>query len=193
MHGIPFSVKDQINMKGKLSTIGCAYLCDDRALDDAVVVKLFQRAGGIPLVRGNCPQLALSLHTNNLIWGEAKNPYDNERSCGGSSGGDAGLIATRCVPLGIGTDIAGSIRLPAAFCGVCGFKPTQTRFSRKGQAEARKERFNQFNHLVSTAGALGKTVDDLIIGTQIQCDPDVHLLDTRTPPCPWNEDYFSGI
>jgi len=74
MHGIPFSVKDQINQKGFLSTIGCAYLCDDYATDDAVVVKSFLKAGGIPLVRGNCPQMALSLHTDNLVWGCAENP-----------------------------------------------------------------------------------------------------------------------
>ena len=55
MHGIPFSVKDQINLKGFLSTVGCAYLCDDYAQDDALVVKSFLKAGGIPLVRGNCP------------------------------------------------------------------------------------------------------------------------------------------
>lgn len=78
------------------------------------------------------PQMALSLHTNNLMWGEAKNPHNIKRSCGGSSGGDGGLVAARCVPLGIGTDIAGSLRLPAQFCGVYGFKPTTTRFSKRG-------------------------------------------------------------
>ena len=74
MHGIPFSVKDLINQKGFLSTVGCAYLCDDYANEDAVIVKQYVRAGGIPIVRGNCPQSALSLHTANLIYGESKNP-----------------------------------------------------------------------------------------------------------------------
>ena len=193
LHGVPFSVKDQINMKGHLSTLGCAYLCDDRATEDAVAVQLFLRAGAIPLVRGNCPQLALSLHTNNLIWGEAKNPLRNERSCGGSSGGDAGLVASRCVPLGIGSDVAGSLRLPAAFCGIYGFKPTTYRFTKKGLACARKERFNQFNYLLSGSGPLGNTVDDLIVGTKVHCDPDVHKLDSLTPPCPWNDDFFAGV
>ena len=82
------------------------------------------KAEAIPLVRGNLPQAALSVHSVNKIWGRAKNPYDQERSCGGSSGGDAGLVASRCVPLGIGTDIGGSIRIPAAFNGIVGFKPT---------------------------------------------------------------------
>lgn len=66
----------------------------------------------------------MSPHTNNRVWGESLNPLDNERTCGGSSGGDAGLLAARCIPISIGSDIGGSIRFPAAFCGVYGFKPT---------------------------------------------------------------------
>jgi Asp-tRNA(Asn)/Glu-tRNA(Gln) amidotransferase A subunit family amidase len=84
----------------------------------------------------------LSMHTKNLIWGEAKNAHNHERSCGGSSGGDAGMVLARCVPLGLGSDIGGSLRLPATFCGIYGFKPTQYRLSRKGMAVARQNSFN---------------------------------------------------
>jgi len=63
-------------------------------------------------------------HTDNFIWGRAKNFFDHDRSCGGSSGGDAGLVASRCVPLGIGSDIASSLRIPAHFNGIYTFKPT---------------------------------------------------------------------
>lgn len=73
--------------------------------------------------------MPLSLHTENHIWGEAKNPYDNDRVVGGSSGGDAGLVASSCVPLGIGSDISGGVRIPATFCGIYGFKPTSARVS----------------------------------------------------------------
>jgi Asp-tRNA(Asn)/Glu-tRNA(Gln) amidotransferase A subunit family amidase len=75
MHGIPISVKDLLNQKGFLSTVGCAFLCNDRAEDDGAIVKLYLKHGAIPIVRGNCPQSALSLHTDNLIFGEAKNPH----------------------------------------------------------------------------------------------------------------------
>ena len=75
------------------------------------------------MVRANTPQ-TITVHAKNLIWGEAKNAHQFERSCGGSSGGDAGLVLARCVPLGLGTDIGGSIRFPAVFCGIFGFKPT---------------------------------------------------------------------
>ena len=101
------------------------------------------------MVRGNCPQAALGAGTtDSLVWGSAINPYDEKRSCGSSSGGDAGMVATRCVPLGIGTDIGGDIRFPGASCGIMSFKPTQTRFSRRGISEARKEKWSQFNYLV---------------------------------------------
>ena len=137
--------------------------------------------------------MALSMHTKNLIWGEAKNAHQYERSCGGSSGGDAGLVLARCVPFGIGSDIAGSLRLPATFCGVYGFKPTQYRLSKRGNACARKNRFNEFNYLVATCGPLGKTAGDLEIGMKICCDPNLHLMDPLTTPMPFNEENFSRI
>ena len=74
MFGIPFSVKDLLKQKGFLSTVGCAFLCDDFSTEDSVVVKQYLKAGGIPIVRGNVPQSALSIHTDNLVFGEAKNP-----------------------------------------------------------------------------------------------------------------------
>ena len=110
------------------------------------------------------PQSALSIHTNNRIWGEAKNPLNQSRTCGGSSGGEAGLISAKCIPLGIGSDIGGSIRFPAAFCGIYGFKPTQTRTSGKGMVPANKARFKVFKQLTGCAGPLGLCVDDLVIG-----------------------------
>ena len=71
-------------------------------------------------------------HTFNEVWGLAHNPWNPERSVAGSSGGEAGLVASRCVVAGIGTDIGGSIRLPASFNGICGFKPTSKRTSHDG-------------------------------------------------------------
>ena len=92
--------------------------------EDAAIVKSFLKAGAIPLVRGNVSQSALSIHTDNYVWGCSKSPQDITRSCGGSSGGNAGLVAARCVPFAVGNDIGGSLRFPAVFCGIYGFKPT---------------------------------------------------------------------
>ena len=99
-------------------------MLNERSTTDSLCIVPLLEAGGIPLVRGNLPQIAFSIHSKNPIWGCAQNPHDLQRSCGGSSGGDAGLVAARCVPIAIGSDIGSSIRIPAAFNGVYGFKPT---------------------------------------------------------------------
>jgi len=115
------------------------------------------------LVRGNVPQAALSIHTTNFIWGRAKNPYDNERSCGGSSGGDGGLVASRCVPAAVGSDVGGSIRIPATFNGITGFKPTQGRISYKGAIDANLNKVTANGaHLPAVAGPLAHSVADCV-------------------------------
>jgi fatty acid amide hydrolase len=97
-----------------------------------VLVRVLRESGAIPMVRGNVPQLMLVPETDNRIFGCALNPYDRKRTPGGSSGGDGVLVSTGAVPLAIGTDIGGSIRIPAHNCGVVGFKPTPSRMSKKG-------------------------------------------------------------
>jgi Asp-tRNA(Asn)/Glu-tRNA(Gln) amidotransferase A subunit family amidase len=106
--------------------------------EDSPIVESYLKAGAIPLVRGNVAMGAMSIHTKNLVFGESLNPYNTSRSCGGSSGGDAGLVAARCIPLGIGIDIGGSVRIPAAFTGVYGFKPSQGRVSSRGVSASQK-------------------------------------------------------
>lgn len=123
VHGIPISIKDLFKMKGMLSTVGCVMLNKRCKIDSENFLPITE-AGAIPLVRGNVPQAALSSHSDNPIWGACLNIYDRTRTCGGSSGGDAGLVAARCVPLAVGSDVGSSIRIPSSFCGICGFKPT---------------------------------------------------------------------
>lgn len=120
---------------------------------------------------------AMAIHTKNFIFGESLNPYNNARSCGGSSGGDAGLVAARCVPLGIGIDVGGSVRIPAAFTGICGFKPSQGRVTVEGVSESKRSAYAQNQHLHYMPGPLGKTVDDCIVGFKVQTAADVHLID----------------
>lgn len=98
----------------------------------------------------------------NRIWGAARNPWDASRTPGGSSGGEAALVAARASPLGIGTDIGGSIRIPAHFCGVFGFKPTPDRISNRGVAVPRPgNRPSGQIAVKSTAGPFGRSVADL--------------------------------
>lgn len=84
-------------------------------------------AGGIIFVRTNIPQLGMAFESTNNIFGRAQNPWDKTRSPGGSSGGEGGMLASRCSVVGIGSDIGGSVRIPSAFCGVYGLKPCMTR------------------------------------------------------------------
>ena len=171
-----------------MATVGTAYLAvDERAATyDAVNVELYREAGGIPLARGNVPQSALSIHTYNYIFGESQNPYDRTRSCGGSTGGDAGLISARCVPLALGTDIGGSCRYPAGFTGVYGFKSSLGRVSYKGIQTVRKRGYNAFNHLVATCGPMGSSSTDLQIGMQVLCSDKLHLKDPNAVPMGWH-------
>jgi Asp-tRNA(Asn)/Glu-tRNA(Gln) amidotransferase A subunit family amidase len=187
-HGIPFSVKDLISQKGFLNTIGMAMLSLKSVDDDAVVVTLMKKAGGIPMVRGNVPQTAISLHTHNLTFGESLNPHDLNRSPGGSSGGDAGLVAAKCTVVGLGSDIGGSLRFPAHFCGIYGFKPSKGRVSRLGTTPARKERFSDWSHLTGDLGPMGGSTDDLITTMEVLCDKDVHKLDPEVVPYGWHFD-----
>lgn len=95
-------------------------------------MELLRDAGAIPFVRSNVPQALMLPETDNNVWGRTSNPWDVSRSVGGSSGGEGGLIAFGASPLGIGTDIGGSIRNPAHVCGIVGLKPTPHRISHQG-------------------------------------------------------------
>jgi Asp-tRNA(Asn)/Glu-tRNA(Gln) amidotransferase A subunit family amidase len=132
LHGIPVSIKDHIEESGRISTVGCAHFADHIGEKDAIIVQLIRKEGGIPFVKSNNPQIVFAFETDNEIYGLARNPHNPLRSCAGSSGGEGGLVAARCSPLGFGTDIGGSIRGPAAFNGVFGYRPTPYRTSYKG-------------------------------------------------------------
>ena len=100
--------------------------------EDATLVARLRRAGAIPIARTNLPDLLFAFESDNLLFGATCNPYDAARTSGGSSGGEAALIASCGSPMGLGSDAAGSVRLPAAFCGIAGIKPTSGRLPRTG-------------------------------------------------------------
>src|SRR5690606_15576827 len=99
---------------------------------DAVLVAELRRQGAVILGKTNVPQLLLAQETENEVYGVTSNPWDTDRVPGGSSGGEAAAIAAGMSPMGIGTDIGGSIRIPAHFCGIAGLKPTMDRWSNRG-------------------------------------------------------------
>merc|ERR1740121_650272 len=97
----------------------------------------------------------------NNVWGTSRNPYDSARTPGGSSGGEGGLVAAYCSPLGIGTDIGGSVRIPCHFCGLYGLKPTTERITKKGVSVCRVGDRNGQNVVKGTQGPLAHCVEDL--------------------------------
>jgi amidase len=131
--GVPFSIKDSIEVEGTVCTAGTlGFRNNAPSTRDATLVARIRAAGGVPIARTNLPDLLFSFESGNLIHGPTNNPYDPTRTSGGSSGGEAALIASGGSAFGLGSDCAGSVRLPAHFCGIASIKPTSGRLPRTG-------------------------------------------------------------
>jgi len=127
LHGVPFSVKDLVITKGIRTTFGTPLYRDNVPAEDAPIVERLKAAGGIMLGKTNTPTLGWVGITDNLVFGLTRNPWNLDRTPGGSSGGAGAAVAAGLAPLAVGTDGGGSIRKPAAFCGIFGLKPTYGR------------------------------------------------------------------
>jgi amidase len=131
--GVPFSVKDSIEVEGTICSAGTlGYRNAPKSTRDATLVARLRAAGAIPIAKTNLPDLLFAFETDNLLFGRTNNPYDPARTSGGSSGGEAALIACCGSPFGLGSDAAGSVRLPAHYCGIASLKPTSGRLARTG-------------------------------------------------------------
>ena len=169
LHGVPMTVKDSHDAEGVVSTGGTLGRRDFTPDADATAVARMRAAGAIVLGKTNTPELTLSFETDNLVYGRTNNPYDVSRTPGGSSGGAGAIIAAGGSPLDLGTDTGGSIRVPSAFCGIAGLKPTSGRVSRAG-------------HIVpwglggmdalTTIGPMARRVEDLRLVLPIIAGPD---------------------
>ena len=129
LFGLPIPVKDSVNTRDYATTGGTPALRHFRPKEDAPLVASLRAAGAIVLGKTNLHELSYGWTSNNLAFGAVHNPYDSARIPGGSSGGTAAAISARLAPLGIAEDTEGSIRVPAAFCGIVGFRPTTGRYS----------------------------------------------------------------
>ncbi len=127
--GVPVAVKDEIDIGGEITSHGTGAMVT-RAAADAEVVRRVRAAGGIVLGKTKMPELGLWPFTESVTWGVTRNPWDPERTPGGSSGGSAAAVAAGMVPVALGADGAGSIRIPAACCGLFGLKPQRDRVPR---------------------------------------------------------------
>src|SRR5262249_59156318 len=131
--GVPIESKECLDLTGTTSTFGIGSRRQHCAKADERHVARLRAAGAIVLGKTNVPQVLLSFETDNSVYGRTRNPWDLSRTPGGSSGGQAAIIAAGGVPIGLGTDLGGSNRVPAAFCGVVGFKPPSGRLPCEGR------------------------------------------------------------
>ncbi|GFW63110.1 fatty-acid amide hydrolase 2-A [Trichonephila clavipes] len=161
--GVPFSCKEAIGVEGLAQTSGMVRAKDRICPKDSDSASLYRKAGAIPYVVTNVPELCMWWESANHVFGMTKNPYDNTRSVGGSSGGEGAIIAAAAAVIGIGNDIAGSIRIPASFCGIYGHKPSRGVISNRGCFPDSDDEFDIF---VST-GPMCRYAEDLPLLTRI--------------------------
>jgi indoleacetamide hydrolase len=132
LHGLPVPIKDSVNTCDYPTTSGTPALRQFRPTQDAAVVRTLRAAGAIVLGKTNLHELSFGWTSSNRAFGPVRNPYDAARIAGGSSGGTAAAVAARMAPLGVAADTEGSIRIPAALCGIAGFRPTTARYPSAG-------------------------------------------------------------
>ncbi len=160
LHGVPITIKDNYKTKGIKTTSGYLTLKDNIPTENAEIVKLLLAEGAIIIGKTNLSVLAMDMQATNPVFGTTNNPWDTTKTCGGSSGGCTTALATGMTPLSFGNDLAGSLRIPSAYCGVYGFKPTFGVVSIQGIQTDPKEKVNGLKSL-AVAGPLARNIEDL--------------------------------
>ena len=169
LHGVPVTVKECFDIVGTATTAGLVGRASRLKTDDAELVARLREAGAIITAKTNLAQLELFVESDNPLYGRTNNPWDVSRTPGGSSGGEAALVAAGASPLGLGTDIGGSVRVPAHFCGVCGLRPTPGRLSLAGSADM--DLFGHVRAIPDAAGPIARSVSDLRLAMRVLGSP----------------------
>jgi Asp-tRNA(Asn)/Glu-tRNA(Gln) amidotransferase A subunit family amidase len=180
LHGVPVTVKDSFDVAGLSTRLGSHFAPDVPAAEDSAVVARLRKAGPILLGKTNTPEFLGSYETDNYVTGRANNPWNVERTPGGSSGGEAAAIASGCSPGGVGSDGGGSIRVPAHFCGIAGLKPTPGRISLIGHRPA------EASTGIAVAGPMARSVADVRLLFEVLAgyddrDPRSAPVELRSP------------
>ena len=164
LHGLPLGVKDLIDAKGLPTSFGSVLFADNIAAEDEAIVAMLKRAGAIVVGKTNVPEWGAGGNTRNALHGATGNPFDPDRSAAGSSGGSAVALATGMVPLATGSDTGGSVRNPAAFCGVVGFRPSPGLIASNSRNMAWLQ--------ISQLGPMARTVSDACLMLSCMLDRD---------------------
>lgn len=168
-HGVPFTVKESIDLAGSPTTHGVRALAEMIPPLDAPAVANLRAVGAIPFARTNAPDLALRWHTDNALHGPTRNPWDPARTPGGSSGGEAASLATGMTPLGVGSDLGGSLRWPSTCCGTTALRPTLGRIPVATALEPANAPLTM--QLMAVQGPMARAALDLRIAFEIMSRP----------------------
>ncbi|EPT03524.1 hypothetical protein FOMPIDRAFT_1159112 [Fomitopsis schrenkii] len=189
LHGLPVSIKDHIRVKGHDTATGyIAWAYHKVAQEDALAVSTLRKAGAVLYVKTANPQTLLSLETNNNIYGRTRNPYNRALTPGGSSGGESSLIAVRGSPMGIGTDIGGSIRIPAAHAGLYGLKGSVGRMPHSGLEGSH----DGMDAVIGALGPLATSARDLALFCRVMLQYEPWLVEPPLLGIPWKQCLAEG-
>ncbi|KAF7715773.1 Uncharacterized protein PECH_006218 [Penicillium ucsense] len=186
LHGLPISIKESFNIKGLQTTLGyVSCLSRPPSTTESALVTLLLDLGAVLYVKTNVPQTLMTADSENNVFGRTLNPHNTSLTAGGSSGGEGALVAFRGSILGVGTDIAGSIRIPSLCCGIYGFKPTTNRVPFGGQFSGEME---GIPNLIPCAGPLGHSLADLkrFMATVVGSD-SAWRYDATAVAVPWKQ------
>lgn len=213
LHGVVTTLKDQVNVKGCDTTLGYVGRSFAPAEEDATVVKMLKSLGAVVVAKTNLPQSIMWCETDNPLWGLTTNPYNPDYTPGGSTGGEAVLIAGGASMLGMGTDIGGSIRIPSHMMGIYGFKPSVSLinpypllpvytgyFAKKSVFQSARLPYNGVpvstegqEHVPSSVGPMARSLGMIQLAMKSLIDSKPWQLDSRCAPIPWREDSYQDV
>ncbi|MGZ5971252.1 MAG: amidase, partial [Polyangiales bacterium] len=185
LHGVPFTLKDAHETAGVRTTVGLPAFAENIPTADGTVAARLKSAGAILLGKTNVPPMLMSARTDNPVFGRTNNPWDLGRTPGGSSGGSGAAVAAGLVPFDVGSDMSGSIRIPAHFCGIFGLKPTANRLPTTGHLPPLPG-MPRIDRMLATVGPMARSVEDLALVASVLAGPDG--VDLEVPPVPWRDE-----
>ncbi|KAJ5902467.1 hypothetical protein N7495_002995 [Penicillium taxi] len=189
LHGIPITLKDQFNVEGVDTTLGYVGRSFVPARENAVLVQMLKYMGAIIIAKTNLCQSIMWSETENPLWGLTTNPRNPDFTPGGSTGGEAALLALHGSILGFGTDIGGSVRMPQSVVGLYGLKPSSARFPYEGVPVSTEGQ----EHIPSSVGPMARDLDSICYITHLVANCRPWDFDPRCAPLPWNEGSFLEI
>ena len=183
--GVPMTIKEQFDVAGLPTTFGLPNRRNHIAHQEGPLLNRLREAGVVILGKTNIAQFLFYQEADNPLFGRTSNPWNLDRTSGGGSGGEGALIAAGGSPLGLAADVGGSIRTPAHFCGIHGFRPTSWRLTNLDSPP--ELFFPGFNQIALDPGPMARHVEDLALAMRVLSGPGQERLDPRIPPVPWHE------